>query len=665
MKSKKLMDSLGMVDPALIERASKPHPVGITFKAKWISAVAAMLALTFVLGIWGGVKFFSPEPGVESTPPIIPLASPPETTADATPDETTVEVTPEETTAEVTPDVTTPEATPDVTTPEATPDVTTPEDTPSSETPNVTPEATPEVTPEVTPTETEPEDEPTLLEQLDAVCREQIGVKYEGSFKAEYRSIRNYYGEIKLGHVFQVYIWKEFSWDSTVSETIGDYYFDGYYGPGGNNFYIYVYDGEKLIHLPDAHENGLISDDDVGFVFHKWLECWVLEDFAYDMKFEYDKNQDLSDKYDIISIDLATESEKAITYVIKVAPKNPDDAPLEARVLKLGDYEFEEYGAEYFIYTYVNKVDNTIVGVVETLEDAYRFYKYGNSEGSAIDDVLPEIHEYWEKNVLNKQAPDETPNTTPESRPENLEDFIPEDIVLDRDMNILAGTLYYDEWLENDNGDYVGTELYNRVRRVNNNLGITLNVTTVNGTNNDTFCDDVRKAHDSTDPNLKLDAVSGYPIYMGTLTLEGIFKDLSATDKIDFSKPWWPDSIENLKFKPDAEGRGRLYLVSGDISPTAIYEAYAVFYNTDLIERFNIDDPMELVMNKKWTMDKMIELTDGIYSDLDSSDSVSLGDLIAFNFNDGAHYKALPFGMGVNVLLPDSENGYVYSEDYY
>ena len=294
------------------------------------------------------------------------------------PTETTSEATtPAETTPEVTPEAT-PEATPEVT-PEATPETTT-EKTPEGTTPDAT-----------TPMDTEPKEELTLLEQLDAVCREQIGVKYEGVTKTGYDKIINYYGEIKSGHVFQVLILRSIYLDVIASETIGDYYFGGYYG--NMNKYIYVYDGEKLILLPDAYESGAVSDDDLEFVFYKWLEDAVYAEFYNDMKYWYDTNQNLWDKYDMISIELATESESGITYVIRVSPKNPEDAPLKAQSLKLGYYEFEEYGETVFIYTYVKQIHNVNYGFIETLEDSYNYYRY-------VD--LFEIHEYWKKNVLNR-----------------------------------------------------------------------------------------------------------------------------------------------------------------------------------------------------------------------------------------------------------------------
>ena len=227
-------------------------------------------------------------------------------------------------------------------------------------------------------------------------------------------------------------------------------------------------------------------------------------------------------------------------------------------------------------------------------------------------------------------------------------------------MSVLIGKLYYDEWLEEDDGDLVGTELYGRVPRTEGRLGITLDVNIVNGTEAGTYVNEVVKRHDTSDPNLVVNLTSGYSMRIGELTLEGRFYNIASSDAVNFENPWWPkDLLENSTIDD------KIYFVSGDISPTLIYETYAIFYNRELIKRYHLEDPIPLVTGYKWTIDKLIELTTGIYEDLDKTTTgPSKGDFYAFNFNDGAHYKPMPFAMGIRVIVPDEEDGYVWSDLY-
>ena len=266
------------------------------------------------------------------------------------------------------------------------------------------------------------------------------------------------------------------------------------------------------------------------------------------------------------------------------------------------------------------------------------------------------------------EDPDQS-ETTPESsedpeptetEPIDLESFIPEDLNLGIDMNIYAGTLYDEEWLEKDDGDLVGTELYNRVLRVEKNLGIELTVTLSQGIANlDEWLQEVQKRQESTDPNMIADLVSGYSQLLGAITLEGRLQNIANSDNVDFTNPWWPAALMENSTIDD-----KVYFASGDISPTLLYEIYAIFYNRALIETYNLDDPIKLVNDYEWTIDKVIAMTEGIYQDLNNNSKADVGDFTAFNFCDNAHLKAFPYAMGVRVLEPDTDDGYVWSELY-
>ena len=254
----------------------------------------------------------------------------------------------------------------------------------------------------------------------------------------------------------------------------------------------------------------------------------------------------------------------------------------------------------------------------------------------------------------------EPESSNEETDPIDLEALLPEQIELGVDMNILVGYLYYDEWLEADDGEIVGTELYGRVPRVEGRLGIELNVELVKGTDETLYKDEVKKRHESTDPNMIAALTSGYSQYVGFMTTQGRFQNIANSDAVDFESPWWPAGLVENSVIDD-----KIYFVSGDISPTLLYEIYAIFFNRVLIERYNIEDPISLVNDHKWTIDKLISLTSDIYEDLDKTKTgPSYGDFFAFNINDGAHYKAFPFAMGIRVIIPDEDEGYVYSDSY-
>lgn len=265
-------------------------------------------------------------------------------------------------------------------------------------------------------------------------------------------------------------------------------------------------------------------------------------------------------------------------------------------------------------------------------------------------------------------TPEVTPQSTPESTPpassssssSNPEHSCPP-VTLDKEMNLLVGTLYYDEWLDTDDGEIVGTELYNRVLRVEHNLSTELIIDKIpsKGGDRESVLAEVKKRNESTDPNIIAHLVSTYSQFAGAITLEGRYQDINNSDYIDLDNPWWPDDLMN-----NSNIDGKIYFVSGDISPTLIYETYAIFFNNTLLQKYAIENPIDLVNNHQWTFDKLIELTSDIYDDSDNITGLSEGDFFAFNFNDNAHIKAFPFAMGIRVIEPDEDDGYVFSDSY-
>ena len=259
-------------------------------------------------------------------------------------------------------------------------------------------------------------------------------------------------------------------------------------------------------------------------------------------------------------------------------------------------------------------------------------------------------------------TPDATPPASEESSGNKIQVEMPPSLELDREMTIFIGELHYEEWLDKDDGDIVNTELYGRIPRVEDNLGIELYTNRIPGTGGyrAQVVSEITKYTDSTDPNLTVDLCSCYSWWAGSMTLEGRYQNMADSDYLDFSKPYWPKDIVD-----GSSIDGKIYTVSGDISPSLLWETYCIFFNITLLEKYNIENPIDLVNDNKWTLDNVIKLTSEIYADDDTTVAgPSLGDTFAFTFSDIAHIKAFPFALGLRVLEVDDEAGYVLSDLY-
>ena len=77
----------------------------------------------------------------------------------------------------------------------------------------------------------------------------------------------------------------------------------------------------------------------------------------------------------------------------------------------------------------------------------------------------------------------------------------------------------------------------------------------------------------------------------------------------------------------------------------------------------HIDDPVQFVDNKTWTIDKLIELTSNAYADLDNDGKRSEGDRYGFS-TIYYHLDAFYSGSGLRLLETDPDELIVISEDF-
>lgn len=99
-----------------------------------------------------------------------------------------------------------------------------------------------------------------------------------------------------------------------------------------------------------------------------------------------------------------------------------------------------------------------------------------------------------------------------------------------------------------------------------------------------------------------------------TLSQEGLYLPISELTYVDLDKPWWnKEYIESVSVNVNNP-----YILFGDITFNTIQRTCAVFFNKQMLEeRFNMtdEDMYELVLDGKWTIDKMTEFASAVYED--------------------------------------------------
>lgn len=251
--------------------------------------------------------------------------------------------------------------------------------------------------------------------------------------------------------------------------------------------------------------------------------------------------------------------------------------------------------------------------------------------------------------VLNDEP--DIKETTAEST--GVSDSLPPDL----DFGGETVTFYYREevsdefYAKTENGDIVNDALYKSMLNVEERLNVNIDVV-------------LRKGHyiesrQEYMDNITKSVVAGEDLYdfvdlmIGNATLmmqNGIFGNLLNNKYIDLSKPWYIPDMENTVGLDN-----RLYFISGDASLGYLKCAFCCYYNKQMADNYGIEGLEKTVEDGKWTLDKLMELSQTVSEDLNSDGKYNLDDRLGFVIHDSNHPKAFIASCGINLY--EKEDG--------
>ncbi len=180
-------------------------------------------------------------------------------------------------------------------------------------------------------------------------------------------------------------------------------------------------------------------------------------------------------------------------------------------------------------------------------------------------------------------------------------------------------------YVEEQTGDIVDDAIFNRNQAVEERLNVNFEYVE-NESNNATrfeWSDLLSQSVLAGDG--AYDIAAGYSMCLASLASKGHLVDLRSTQYLDFSKPWWSDSLLAESVVND-----KLYFASGDISTWMTLYTYAMLFNKNILADYKLEDPYTLVDEGKWTIDKLSELTKDVYRDLNGDDKKDMDDQYGF-----------------------------------
>ena len=156
----------------------------------------------------------------------------------------------------------------------------------------------------------------------------------------------------------------------------------------------------------------------------------------------------------------------------------------------------------------------------------------------------------------------------------------------------------------------------------------------------------IRSFINANDPTISAYACCLYDC--GTLALEGSFYDLNSFENFNSENPWWQQY-----FNENVSLNGKLYFTIGDIDYNSYSRIPCVVYNDRLIKELNLENPVTLAKEGKWTIDKAIEYSKTFCEDITDPIGVDLFDKFGWGGNVDDLYS-MTYGAGIRIL---SKNG--------
>lgn len=215
-----------------------------------------------------------------------------------------------------------------------------------------------------------------------------------------------------------------------------------------------------------------------------------------------------------------------------------------------------------------------------------------------------------------------------------------------------------DYYVEMSTGDTVSDAVYTRNLVVQDRMGVTLKTTFIEG-NNGTQSEWVATAMQSTYGGGKYDLFGCYSMCAGTLYTQGGIQSLSTMNHLDFEMPWWSASLIEMSKLND-----EVYFVTGDLSNAFLYNLYFLLFNKDMVSALNLEDPRQAVLDDAWTLEKMTEMTRGVYLDNDGVPGLSTGDRVGFASYGEVHMDCFLAGSGISMAAPNADGVFELTDDF-
>lgn len=249
-----------------------------------------------------------------------------------------------------------------------------------------------------------------------------------------------------------------------------------------------------------------------------------------------------------------------------------------------------------------------------------------------------------------------TQDTTPEETTSKWLDSLPDKDMEGAEFNILTAAeqwkYFYDA---EETGDIVNDAVYTRNKTVEERFNCKINYRIYNGYM--AGMSDVKNAITGSvmGGTMDFDLMVGSIVYVFPLIADGVLSDLRTFEQLDFDQPWWFNYL-NDEFSVN----NSVYFGFGAYGMMNTAESIVTFFNKNVVSDYGIEDLYQTVLDKKWTFDKMNELSELVTHDIDGNKKVDDKDLVGIISTD----DFIPFlTLSMGYKFTKREDGKIIMKD--
>lgn len=249
-----------------------------------------------------------------------------------------------------------------------------------------------------------------------------------------------------------------------------------------------------------------------------------------------------------------------------------------------------------------------------------------------------------------------TAETAAETGPRDIPDGLPgRDCLGDTFTLFCRGEVKEQYFVGSENGEIVNDAVYARNLAVEERFNIKMDYAVMDGTwaNMVAFKNAIKSVVQAGDDSY--DLIEGN-CAISDLLGNGYFLNWNEMDFVDFSQPWWAQSSQRELNVGD-----NLEFVVGDYTLMLWEGLLVIYFNKQLAADLNVENPYDIVMDGKWTVDKLAEISREITQDVNGDGLFDSADLYGLITTTGNCIDNFWISCDMPITVMDEDNFPVFN----